>query len=66
MIYRELDIYGVLFPGLLAVALGALFASIVLRRVISRLGWDQRIWHPELFNLAIFVLVLASLAQVLT
>ncbi|WP_425988636.1 DUF1656 domain-containing protein [Ensifer sp. R-19] len=65
MIYRELDIYGVLLPGLLVVALSALIASIVLRRAFSRFALDRWVWHPELFNIAIFVLVLASLAQAL-
>lgn len=65
MIYREVDIYGVLLPGLLVVALGGLCMAFLFRRVLYRLGVSQRVWHPELFNIAVFILVFAALAQAL-
>ncbi|MHC2299014.1 hypothetical protein ACVJBD_003220 [Rhizobium mongolense] len=65
MIYRDVDIYGVLLPGVLVVALGGLCMAFLFRRVLSRLGVSQRVWHPELFNIAVFILVFAALAQAL-
>lgn len=65
MIYRDVDIYGVVLPGLLVVAFGGLFMALLLRCSLSRLGVSGRVWHPELFNIAVFILAFAALAQTL-
>ncbi|WP_244919748.1 DUF1656 domain-containing protein [Rhizobium grahamii] len=65
MIYRDVVIYGVFLPGLLVVAIAALVASLFIRRLAARVGLARQVWHPELFNLAIFVLLLTTLARVL-
>lgn len=58
----ELDLYGVFIPALLAWALIALPVTALLRRGLLRLGAYRWIWHPPLFDLALFILVLGGIA----
>lgn len=57
----EVSLYGIYFPWLLVLALLALVASRVLSRVLARLGFYRLVWHPALFDAALFVLVLGAL-----
>lgn len=66
MIYREVDVYGILLPGLLVVTLAALCVAFVLHRVFAAFGLNPRVWHQELFHIAAFVIVLGALAQALS
>ncbi|MHC2568603.1 DUF1656 domain-containing protein [Rhizobium leguminosarum] len=63
MMYREVDMLGIFLPGLLVVALAALVMAYAVGRLLGRSGFTKRVWHPELFNIAVFVLVFAALAQ---
>jgi protein AaeX len=65
MTRSEIDIFGVFVPGLLLVVLAGLILSFLLARLLAWLGVTRAIWHPELFNIALFVLVLAVLTQIL-
>jgi protein AaeX len=64
MIPLEIAIGGILAPGLIVSAPLALVAMLVLRRVLSRIGFYGSIWHPALFNAALFVLLLGAIAAV--
>jgi protein AaeX len=64
MIPREIAIGGILAPGLIVSALLALVAMLILRRLLSRLGFYGLIWHPALFNAALFVLLLGGIVAV--
>ena len=52
---------GVLLPGVLIAALAALALTLGLRRLLSRAGFYQLVWHPTLFTLALFVLILGGI-----
>jgi len=52
---------GVLLPGLLIAALAALALTLALRRLLSRVGFYRLVWHPTLFTLALFVLILGGI-----
>jgi len=52
---------GVLLPGLLVVALAAGALTLALRRLLSRVGFYRLVWHPTLFTLALFVLILGGI-----
>ena len=54
----ELDIYGVYIPTLAALVIAAFVLSSALKRFLSRLGFYRYIWHPPLFNTAIYVIML--------
>jgi hypothetical protein len=62
MITREFAIGGVVVPGLLAAMLLAFIAILVLRNVFALTGMYRLVWHPALFDLAVYVLLLWGIA----
>ena len=61
MIPLEAAFGGVLLPGLLIAASAALALTLALRRLLSRVGFYRLVWHPTLFTLALFVLILGGI-----
>lgn len=57
----EVDIAGVYVAPIAVYALAALPVTLVLRTVFWRIGLLSRVWHPALFEFAIYVIVLALL-----
>jgi hypothetical protein len=66
MIPLEIAIDGILAPGLIVSALLALVALLVLRRLLSWIGFYGLIWHPALFNAALFILLIGGIAAVVS
>jgi hypothetical protein len=58
----EVSLFGLYMPPLLLLMLPALVVSRVLGVVLSRAGFYRLVWHPALFDLSLFVIVLGSLA----
>jgi len=58
----EVNFLGVQLPGLLLLAAGALPCAWAMRRLLGVVGAYRWIWHPALFDLALYVLVLCALA----
>jgi hypothetical protein len=54
----EIDLYGIFLPGLLVFSLVAAAATALLRRLLLSIGFYRFVWHPSLFDLALFVLIL--------
>jgi protein AaeX len=52
---HEIDIYGVLVPGLLPIFVGCLLLMVLIDMAVGRLGLYRQVWHPSLFRLAVFV-----------
>ena len=59
--YGEFSLYGVFVPTLLGLMLLAYLLKSGLRVVLQRTGAYRHIWHPALFNLAVYVTVLGGL-----
>jgi uncharacterized membrane protein len=57
----ELDLFGVLVPSLLLWSVIAFVLARIASRLIARAGLYRRIWHPALFDFALFVCLVASL-----
>ena len=57
----EVSLYGIYVPWLLLLALLSLAATRGLTRVLARLGFYRLVWHPALFDFALFVIVLGVL-----
>lgn len=55
------DIYGVYVPTLLLLLLGAYVVKSLLHSVLVRVGFYRFVWHPPLFNLALYLMVLGAL-----
>jgi hypothetical protein len=59
----EVSLYGIYVPWLLLLALLALALSRGLSYLLSRAGFYRLVWHPALFDLALFVIVLGALSR---
>jgi protein AaeX len=58
----EVDIGGVFIPCLLLVAVAAFVATAFVKKVLRRMGLYRLVWHPGLFDVAVFVLVVWGIA----
>jgi hypothetical protein len=58
----EVSLFGLYVPPLLLLMLPALVVSRVLGAVLARAGFYRLVWHPALFDLSLFVIVLGSFA----
>ena len=57
----ELDLFGVLVPSLLLWSMIAFVLARIISRLIARAGLYRRIWHPALFDFALYICLVASL-----
>jgi hypothetical protein len=53
-----------LLSSVLVSAVIALVASFVLRRVLSKVGAYRFVWHPALFDTALFVILWAAVITI--
>lgn len=58
----EIDIGGVFVPCLLMVAVAAFFATAMIKQGLRRTEFYRFVWHPGLFDFAVFVLVAWGIA----
>lgn len=56
----ELDVQGVFLSSVLITSLVAFAAAFALRRVLRLIGVYRFVWHPALFDTALFVILWAS------
>lgn len=56
------DLAGIYVPGLLVDALIAALLTLIAMQVMGRLGLYRHVWHPALFNCALFVVLLSLIA----
>jgi hypothetical protein len=56
----ELSLYGVFVPALLVWAFLAVLATVALRTILRPIGFYRLVWHPALFDVAIFVILLGG------
>lgn len=62
---KEVDLFGVFIPPLLAYAALAALIWQPLRMVLESVGLYRAVWRPALFNLASYALVLAGVVAAL-
>jgi hypothetical protein len=62
----ELSLHGLYVPTLLLLALAALLCTRVLGRLLLRLGFYRLVWHPALFEFALFFILLGSFSLFVT
>jgi protein AaeX len=56
----EFDIYGVYFPAFAVFAVIAFVLQLVIKRLLDASGFYRFVWHRALFDLAIYVILLAA------
>ena len=57
----QLDLFGVIVPSLLLWSVVAYALARIISRGIARAGLYRHVWHPALFDFALFVCLIASL-----
>lgn len=57
----EVSLYGLFLPPLLLLTLAALALTSLLRLVLARTRFYRLVWHPALFDISLFFLVLGAL-----
>lgn len=62
--YREVNAFGVYVAPFVVMLLLAWVATIPLGILGARLQLSRRVWHPGLFNLSIYVIVLSTIVIV--
>ena len=62
----EINLFGVYVAPISVMMVVAWFATIALRRVASRYGLLQYVWHPALFVFAVYIIVLSSWILIVT
>ena len=55
----EIDIYGVYFPAFAVFAAIAFVLQLLTKRLLDARGVYRFVWHRALFDLAIYVILLA-------
>jgi hypothetical protein len=58
----EVSFYGIYVPTLLLMAILALGVSHIVRYLLARAGFYRLVWHPALFDFALFIIVLGALS----
>jgi hypothetical protein len=56
----EFDIYGVYFPAFAVFAVIALILHLAIKRLLDTSGLYRFVWHRPLFDLAMYVILLAA------
>jgi hypothetical protein len=60
MRFAEINLFGVYVAPISLMLVGAWLATIALRRLASRSGLLQYVWHPALFTFAVYLIILSS------
>jgi hypothetical protein len=61
MRFTEIDLSGVYVAPMSLMLVAAWAITIALRRVAAQFGLLHRVWHPALFVLAVYMIVLSSI-----
>jgi protein AaeX len=64
MRFAEIDLFGVYVAPMSLLMVAAWLVTIALRRVAARFGLLRHVWHPALFVLAVYLIVLSSMTLV--
>ena len=62
----EVNLFGVYVAPISVMMVVAWLATITLRRVLDRFDLMRYVWHPALFVLAIYVILLSSIVLLIT
>lgn len=57
----ELDLFGVIVPSLLLWSIVAYALTRMISKAVARAGLYRLVWHPALFDFALYVGLVASL-----
>jgi uncharacterized protein DUF1656 len=64
MSFFEINLFGVYVAPLSLLMAAAWLILVALRRMVARLGLMRHVWHPALFVLAVYIIVLSCVVLV--
>jgi protein AaeX len=64
MSFTEIDLFGVYIAPISVMVVAAWIITIVLRRATARFGLLSHVWHPALFVMSVFAIVLSGIILV--
>ena len=64
MRFTEINLFGVYVAPMSLMMIVAWLVTIALRRIASDFGWLGYVWHPALFVLAVYMIVLSSIVLI--
>ena len=64
MSFTEINLFGVYIAPISVMIVAAWVLTVVLRRATARFGLLNHVWHPALFILSIFVIILSAITLV--
>ena len=65
MKFFEIDLLGVYVAPISVLMIAAWPVAILVRRIASRSGLLRYVWHPALFDFAVYMIVLSSIVLVI-
>lgn len=65
MTFTEISLFGVYVAPVAPLLVAAWLVTIALRRIAVRFGLLRYVWHPALFLLALYMIVLSSSVLIL-
>jgi hypothetical protein len=65
MRFTEINLFGVYVAPISVMLVIAWVITVALRRLIARFGLLNRVWHPALFVLSAFVMILSAITLVI-
>jgi hypothetical protein len=65
MSFAEVDLFGVYVAPISLMMAAAWLVLIALRRLADRFGLLHHVWHPALFVLSVYVIVLSSIVFII-
>jgi len=64
MKFVELDLFGVFIAPISVMLVAAWCVTVALRRISARFGLLRHVWHPALFVMALYTIVLSSIVLI--
>ena len=64
MNFAEVDLFGVYVAPISLMMVAAWLALIALRRMADQFGLLRHVWHPALFVLSVYVVILSSIVLI--
>jgi protein AaeX len=65
MSFTEIDLFGVYVAPMSVMMVGAWLVLVPLRRAADHFGLVRQVWHPALFWIAVYMMLLSAIVLLL-
>ena len=65
MRFNEINLFGLYVAPIVMILGVAWIIYLLLRRTGDRVGLSEQVWHPALFDLALYVIIVSSIVVVI-